>query len=43
MVPADLKRRLAAPDPSYRYVAIGAHVTLIDKQNQVYDIIHVHP
>ena len=41
-VPADLRRQLAAPAPSYRYVAVGGHVTLIDKKNQVHDIIHVH-
>jgi hypothetical protein len=42
-VPAALNRRLAAPAPSYRYAAIGGHVALIDKQNQVHDVIHVHP
>ena len=42
-VPADLKRQLAAPAPSYRYVALGGHVALVDKKNQVHDIIHVHP
>jgi Ni/Co efflux regulator RcnB len=41
-VPTDLRRRLAAPAPSYRYVAVGGHVALLDKQNQVHDVIHVH-
>jgi hypothetical protein len=41
-VPVDLKRQLAAPAPSYRYVALGGHVALVDKKNQVHDIIHVH-
>jgi Ni/Co efflux regulator RcnB len=42
-VPSDLRRRLATPAPGYRYVAVGGHVSLIDKKNQVHDIIHVHP
>jgi Ni/Co efflux regulator RcnB len=42
-VPSDLRSHLAAPAPSYRYVAVGGHVALIDKKNQVHDIIHVHP
>jgi Ni/Co efflux regulator RcnB len=42
-LPVDLRRQLAAPAPSYRYVAVGGHVALIDKKNQVHDIIHVHP
>jgi Ni/Co efflux regulator RcnB len=41
-VPADLKRQLAAPASGYRYVAVGGHVALLDKQNQVHDVIH-HP
>jgi Ni/Co efflux regulator RcnB len=41
-VPSDLRRQLAAPAPNYRYVAVGGHVTLLDKKNQVHDIIHVH-
>ena len=41
-VPSDLRRQFAAPAPSYRYVAVGGHVALIDKKNQVHDIIHVH-
>lgn len=42
-VPATLNRRLATPPPSYRYAAVGGHVALLDKQNQVHDVIHVHP
>jgi Ni/Co efflux regulator RcnB len=38
-VPSDLKRRLAAPAPGYRYAAVGGHVAMIDKKNQVQDII----
>ena len=41
-VPSDLRRQFAAPAPSYRYVAVGGHVALVDKKNQVHDIIHVH-
>jgi hypothetical protein len=39
-VPSDLKSRLAAPAPGYRYAAVGGHVAMIDKNNQVKDIIH---
>ena len=39
-VPSDLKRQLAAPAPGYRYAAVGGHVAMIDKKNQVQDIIH---
>jgi Ni/Co efflux regulator RcnB len=41
-VPSDLRRQLAAPASGYRYAAVGGHVTLMDKLNQVLDIIHVH-
>jgi len=41
-VPADLRRQFAAPASGYRYAAVGGHVTLLDKKNQVHDIIH-HP
>jgi Ni/Co efflux regulator RcnB len=41
-VPSDLRRQLATPAPNYRYAAVGGHVTLLDKKNQVHDIIHVH-
>jgi hypothetical protein len=41
-VPSDLKHKLATPAPGYRYLSIGGHVTLLDKQNQVHDIIR-HP
>jgi ferric-dicitrate binding protein FerR (iron transport regulator) len=40
--PSDLKRRLPVPASGYRYAAVGGHVTLMDKKNQVQDIIHVH-
>src|ERR1700680_5293282 len=36
-VPSDLKRRLAAPAPGYRYAAVGGHVAMIDQENQVED------
>jgi Ni/Co efflux regulator RcnB len=38
-VPSDLKRRLPAPASGYRYAAVGGHVAMIDKRNQVQDII----
>jgi hypothetical protein len=41
-VPSDLKHKLATPAPGYRYLTVGGHVTLLDKQNQVHDIIR-HP
>jgi hypothetical protein len=41
-VPADLKSQFGAAAPGYRYVAVGGHVALLDKQNQVHDVIH-HP
>jgi Ni/Co efflux regulator RcnB len=41
-VPSDLRHKLATPAPGYRYLTVGGHVTLLDKQNQVQDIIR-HP
>jgi hypothetical protein len=41
-VPATLNRRLTPAPPNYRYAAVGGHVALLDKQNQVHDVIHVH-
>jgi len=41
-VPSDLKVKLATPAPGYRYASVGGQVTLLDKQNQVHDIIR-HP
>lgn len=38
-VPSDLKSRLGAPAPGYRYAAVGGHVAMIDKKNQVQDVI----
>jgi hypothetical protein len=42
-LPAGLKSQYAAPPAGYRYVAVGGHVALLDKQNQVHDVIHLHP
>jgi hypothetical protein len=41
-VPSDLKVKLATPAPGYRYASVGGHVTLLDKQDEVHDIIR-HP
>jgi Ni/Co efflux regulator RcnB len=40
--PADLTRRLPPPPRDHRYVAIGGHVALVDKNNSVKSVIHVH-
>ena len=40
--PADLAARLAPPPPDHRYVAVGGHVGLIDKNFQVKAVINVH-
>jgi hypothetical protein len=40
--PSALRRLLPVPATGYRYAAVGGHVTLMDKKNQVQDIIHVH-
>jgi len=40
--PADLTRRLPPPPHDHRYVAIGGHVALIDKNNGVKAVIHLH-
>jgi hypothetical protein len=40
--PADLAARLPAPPPDHRYVAVGGHVGLIDKNFQVKAVINVH-
>ncbi len=42
-LPAALKSQYATPAPGYRYVAVGGHVALLDKQNQIHDVIHLHP
>ena len=41
-VPSALAHKLATPVQGYRYVSIGGHITLLDKQNEVHDIIR-HP
>ena len=40
--PPDLARRLPPPPSDHRYVAIGGHVGLIDKNYQVKGVIHLH-
>ena len=40
--PPDLARRLPPPASDHRYVAIGGHVGLIDKNYQVKGVIHLH-
>jgi len=40
--PEDLASRLPAPPPDHRYVAVGGHVGLIDKNFQVKAVINVH-
>jgi Ni/Co efflux regulator RcnB len=39
--PADLAAHLAPPPPDHRYVAVGGHVGLIDKNFQVKAVINV--
>jgi|SRR5580658_7146398 Ni/Co efflux regulator RcnB len=39
--PADLTARLAPPPPDHRYVAVGGHVGLIDKNFQVKAVVNV--
>lgn len=40
--PEDLASRLPPPPPDHRYVAVGGHVGLIDKNFQVKAVINVH-
>src|SRR5580704_15141778 len=40
--PEDLSARLPPPPPDHRYVAVGGHVGLIDKNFQVKAVIHLH-
>ncbi len=40
--PEDLAQRLPAPPPGHRYVSVGGHVGLIDKNFQVKTVIDVH-
>jgi Ni/Co efflux regulator RcnB len=39
-VPPDLYRRLPPPPRGYRYVVIGGHVCLIDRDWRVRDVVH---
>jgi Ni/Co efflux regulator RcnB len=41
-VPADLRRQLGPAPAGCRYVIIDGHVVLVDKRNQVQDVIHLH-
>ena len=40
--PRDLTRQLPPPARHHRYVTIGGHVGLIDNQNRVKAVIHLH-
>src|ERR1700683_3495518 len=40
--PVELTARLAPPPPDHRYVAVGGHVGLINKNFQVKAVINVH-
>jgi hypothetical protein len=40
--PQDLSDRLAPPPPDHRYVAVGGHVGLVDKNFQVKALIQLH-
>jgi hypothetical protein len=40
--PVELTARLAPPPPDHRYVAVGGHVGLIDKNFQVKAVINIH-
>jgi Ni/Co efflux regulator RcnB len=40
--PRDLTRHLPPPARHHRYVTIGGHVGLIDNQNRVKAVIHLH-
>jgi Ni/Co efflux regulator RcnB len=40
--PRDLEQRLPPPPSDHRYVAIGGHVGLIDRNYQVKSVIHLH-
>jgi Ni/Co efflux regulator RcnB len=41
-VPSDLGRRLPPPPPSHRYLSIGGHIILMDNNNTVKSVIHLH-
>jgi Ni/Co efflux regulator RcnB len=40
--PRDLVRQLPPPERNDRYVAIGGHIGLVDKENHVKGVIHLH-
>jgi Ni/Co efflux regulator RcnB len=40
--PRELSQRLAPPPPDHRYVAIGGHISLIDKDYNVKAVVHLH-
>jgi len=40
--PEDLAARLPPPPPDHRYVSVGGHVGLIDKNFQVKAVINLH-
>lgn len=40
--PRDLTRHLPPPAHNHRYVVIGGHVGLIDNENRVQAVIHLH-
>ena len=40
--PPDLSRQLPPPPSDHRYVTIGGHVGLIDRNYQVKSVIHLH-
>jgi Ni/Co efflux regulator RcnB len=39
-VPRDLYMRLAPPPRGYRYVVIGDHICLIDRDYRIHDVLH---
>jgi Ni/Co efflux regulator RcnB len=41
-LPSDLQRRLPPPPPRHRYVSIGGHIVLMDHDNTVKSVIHLH-
>jgi len=40
--PPDLSARLPPPPPDHRYVAVGGHVGLIDKDYNIKAVINIH-
>jgi hypothetical protein len=39
-VPRDLYGRLEPPPPGYRYVMIGDHICLVDRDYRIHDVLH---